>query len=68
MSKWRVTVDLADPEGFNAGEIRDLVKWALQDNVQTEDMTVGAVTVAPQEGSETHVSSGRHYPRRVRGR
>jgi hypothetical protein len=68
MSKWTVQVDLDDPDQYNAGEIQDLVKWAIETHAHTEDMKIGAVTVRPQEGSETHVSSGRHYPRHIRGR
>lgn len=68
MSKWVVTVELEDPESANAGEIRDQIGWALEENVNTEHMRIGAITVRPQEGSTSHVRSDRHYPRRVRSR
>lgn len=54
MSKVRVVVDLDDPEDHNYGEIRDLVKWALEDSPSTTDMTVTRVTVEPR-GEEAHV-------------
>jgi hypothetical protein len=59
MSKWRVTVDLDDPDDYDAGEVRDLVKWALEDNINTEDMAVKAVTVEPRE----EVAHVRNYER-----
>lgn len=67
MSKWAVRVEVDDPDDHNAGEVRDLVKWALEDAVPTSDMKIGAITVTvPEEGSSGHVRSERHYPRRVR--
>jgi hypothetical protein len=54
MSKVRVVVDLDDLEDHNYGEIRDLVKWALDSDVHTEAMRVERVTVEPR-GEEAHV-------------
>jgi hypothetical protein len=59
MSKWRVIVDLDDPDDYDAGEVRDLVKWALEDNINTEDMAVKAVTLEPRE----EVARVRNYER-----
>lgn len=46
MSKWRVTVELDDPEDYNAGDIQDLVRWALEDSNYTTDRFT-KVTVEP---------------------
>jgi hypothetical protein len=59
MSKWRVIVDLDDPDDYDAGEVQDLVKWALEDNINTEDMAVKAVTLEPRE----EVARVRNYER-----
>lgn len=64
MSKWVVTIDLEDPESANALELSDQVRWALEDNVNTEHMRLGYITVKPQEGSTSHEPGERHRIRR----
>jgi hypothetical protein len=54
VSKWRVTMDVDDPEDHDAEGVNNLVWWALENDPYTTDMDITRVTVDVR-GDEAYV-------------